>query len=83
MQEAERAIEISDRLGFNEHLCLYKNLQFIDYLTSKDINQEEIIKVYLDLEKSSKGSELIETLISYIDNDGDMNPRNCISIETA
>jgi carbohydrate diacid regulator len=73
VQEAERAIEITDKLGLNERYCVYKNLQFIDYLSNKDLGQDELYKVYMKLEKSSKGPELTETLISFIKNSGDMN----------
>jgi carbohydrate diacid regulator len=73
VHEAKRAIEIAEKLGMNQIHCDFKNLKFIDYLTNKDNSLNEMNKFYQELEENLKGRELIETLISYITNSGDMN----------
>jgi carbohydrate diacid regulator len=73
VHEAKRALEIAEKLRLTEYHCYYQNLKFIDYLTNKDIEFEEICGFFQELEKNPKGMELIETLISYIENSGDMN----------
>lgn len=73
VHEAKRAIEIVEKLGMNQIHCYYKDLKFIDYLTNKDPSLNDMNKFYEELEENSKGRELIETLISYITNSGDMN----------
>jgi carbohydrate diacid regulator len=71
--EAKRAIEIAEKLGMNQIHCYYKDLKFIDYLTNKDPSLNDMNNFYEELEENSKGRELVETLISYITNSGDMN----------
>ncbi|MEH7254685.1 helix-turn-helix domain-containing protein, partial [Neobacillus niacini] len=73
VHEAKRAIEIADKLGMNQIHCDYKDLKFIDYLTNKDNSLNDMNNFYQELEENSKGRELMETLISYITNSGDMN----------
>ena len=73
IHEANRAIEIAEKLGMNQIHCYYKDLKFIDYLTNKDPTLNDMNKFYEELEENSKGRELVETLISYITNSGDMN----------
>ena len=73
INEAKRAIEITEKLGMNQIHCYYKDLKFIDYLTNKDPSLNDMNKFYEELEDNSKGRELVETLISYITNSGDMN----------
>ncbi|MFP5108261.1 CdaR family transcriptional regulator [Neobacillus sp. C211] len=73
VNEAKRALDIAEKLRLTEWHCYYNNLKFIDYLTNKNIEFEEISGFYRDLETSPKGMELIETLISFIENSGDMN----------
>jgi carbohydrate diacid regulator len=73
VHEAKRALEIAEKLRLTEYHCYYHNLKFIDYLTNKAIEFEEISGFFQDLETSPKGTELIDTLISFIENSGDMN----------
>ncbi|MEH7075918.1 CdaR family transcriptional regulator [Neobacillus drentensis] len=73
VHEAKKALEIAEKLRLTEYHCYYHDLKFIDYLTNKEIEFEEISGIYHELETSPKGIELIETLISYIENSGDMN----------
>lgn len=73
VHEAKRALEIAEKLRLTEYYCYYHHLKFIDYLTNKDIDFDEISGFFRDLETSPKGIELIETLISFIENSGDMN----------
>jgi carbohydrate diacid regulator len=73
VHEAKRAIEIVEKLGMNQIYCDYKDLKFIDYLTNKDNSLNEMNHFYQELEGNPKGCELVETLISYITNSGDMN----------
>ncbi|WP_160725492.1 CdaR family transcriptional regulator [Bacillus sp. USDA818B3_A] len=73
VEEARRAIEIAERMELPQTLCQYQELKFIDYLTNKDISFEEITTFFKELDENPKGQELIETLICYINNSGDMN----------
>ncbi|MGJ7919070.1 CdaR family transcriptional regulator [Neobacillus sp. LXY-4] len=72
-QEAKRAIEIAEKLGLSSTHCYYDEFKFIDSLTSSDSAFEEISLCFRELETNPKGVELIETLISFIENNGDMN----------
>ena len=73
VQEAKKAIEIGERMGLSQTNFLYQDLKFIDFLTNKDISFRDLSKFYSELEENTKGQELLETLISYINNSGDMN----------
>ncbi|PLS02694.1 CdaR family transcriptional regulator [Neobacillus cucumis] len=73
VEEARRAIEISERIDLPQTICVYQELKFIDYLTNKDISFEEITNFFKELDENPKGQELTETLICYIKNSGDMN----------
>jgi len=73
VHEARRAIEIVERMDLPQTICVYEELKFIDYLTNKDISFNEITDFYKELDENPKGQELIETLICYIKNSGDMN----------
>ncbi|MFL6560073.1 MAG: PucR family transcriptional regulator, partial [Bacillus sp. (in: firmicutes)] len=73
VHEAKRSLEIAEKLRLTEYHCYYQDLKFIDYLTNKNIEFEEISRLFRELETSPKGTELIETLISFIENSGDMN----------
>ncbi|EKN71594.1 hypothetical protein BABA_00745 [Neobacillus bataviensis LMG 21833] len=72
-QEAKRAIEISESLKFAQIICDYPQLKFIDYLTNKNVAFDEIIPFYAQLDENQKGQELLETLLCFIENSGDMN----------
>ncbi|MEH7096659.1 CdaR family transcriptional regulator [Neobacillus vireti] len=73
VHEARRAIEIVERMDLPQTICHYQELKFIDYLTNKDISFNEITDFYKEHAENPKGQELIETLICYIKNSGDMN----------
>ncbi|WHY86829.1 sugar diacid recognition domain-containing protein [Neobacillus novalis] len=73
VQEAKRAIEISESLKFAQNISDYPQLKFIDYLTNKNVAFDEIIPFYAQLEENQKGQELLETLLCFIENSGDMN----------
>ncbi|MFJ5715989.1 CdaR family transcriptional regulator [Neobacillus sp. NPDC093127] len=73
VQEAKRAIEISENLKFGQMICEYPQLKFIDYLTNKSVSFDEIIPFFAQLEENQKGQELLETLLCFIENSGDMN----------
>lgn len=73
VQEAKRAIEIAEKMDLELTTCFYQELKFIDYLTNTEISFHEISDVYKELEENPKGQELLETLICYIKNSGDMN----------
>jgi carbohydrate diacid regulator len=73
IEEAKRAIEIAEKIELPQTTCFYQELKFIDYLTNKDISFHEISDCYKQLDENPKGQELMETLICYIKNSGDMN----------
>lgn len=73
IHEAKRAIEVVEKMELSLPYCYYQELKFIDYLTNKDISFEEISNFFKELDESPKGHELMETLICYIKNSGDMN----------
>jgi carbohydrate diacid regulator len=73
VQEAKRAIEISEKLELKEKKCYYRNLRFFDYLTNRDIAYSDLNEFYNGLDQNPKGIELLETLVSFIENSGDMN----------
>jgi carbohydrate diacid regulator len=73
VQEAQRTIEISEKLEFKDTVCHYNDLRYIDFITNKDIDYSEISMILHNLDTSPKGHELVETLLSYIHNSGDVN----------
>jgi carbohydrate diacid regulator len=73
VQAAKRAIDIVEKLELPSTCCDYQELKFIDYLTNKDQSFREISQFFWELEATPKGKELIETLLCYIKNSGDMN----------
>lgn len=73
IQEAQRGIEISEKLGFKDPVCEYEAIRFIDFITNNDIDFSKISNTLESLEASPKGHELIDTLLSYIKNSGDVN----------
>ena len=73
VHEARRAIEIAEKMDLPQMICVYQELKFIDYLTNKHISFTEITNFYKELDENPKGQELMETLICYIKNSGDMN----------
>lgn len=73
VQEAKRAIDIAEKLALPSTCCFYQELKFIDYLTNKDQSFSEMSHFFQELETTPKGQELIETLLCYIKNSGDMN----------
>ncbi|MFP7298448.1 CdaR family transcriptional regulator [Neobacillus niacini] len=73
VQAARRAIEIVEKLELSATCCDYQELKFIDYLTNKDQSFNEMSSYFAELEATPKGQELIETLLCYIKNSGDMN----------
>ncbi|WP_026568096.1 CdaR family transcriptional regulator [Bacillus sp. UNC41MFS5] len=73
VHEAKRAIDIAEKLGMPSTCCYYQELKFIDYLTNKDQSFSEISHFFQELEITPKGQELVDTLLCYIKNSGDMN----------
>jgi carbohydrate diacid regulator len=73
VHEAKRAIEIAEKLTLPSTYCYYQELKFIDYLTNKDQSFSDISHFFQELETTPKGQELVETLLCYIKNSGDMN----------
>ncbi|KAB2335806.1 CdaR family transcriptional regulator [Bacillus mesophilum] len=73
IQEAQRAIEIADKMGLSIIYCYYNEVQFIDYLTNRDGDLHHIVTIIEKMNNSTKGKELIETLLSYVKHNGDMN----------
>ncbi|MFB3170203.1 sugar diacid recognition domain-containing protein [Neobacillus sp. 179-C4.2 HS] len=73
VHEAERSIDIAEKLTLPSTFCYYQELKFIDYLTNKDLPFSEIGHFFKEFETTPKGQELIETLLCYIKNSGDMN----------
>ncbi len=73
IEEAKRAIEIAEKMELIPTCCFYQKVKFIDYLTNKDICFSEMSHLYRELDENQKGQELVETLICYIKNSGDMN----------
>jgi carbohydrate diacid regulator len=71
--EAKRALEISEKLSITNELSFYHDFQFIDYLINSEIDIEDTVTRFKELEGNPKGIELIETLMCFIDNNGDMN----------
>lgn len=73
VREAKRTIEIAEKMALPQTCCYYQELKFIDYLTDHSISLGEVSNLYKELEESPKGRELLETLNSYILNNGDIN----------
>jgi len=73
IQEAKRAIEIAAKMSLPITICDYEELKFIDYLAHKDIPLNEMSDFFKQMDENAKGQELIETLICYIKNNGDIN----------
>ncbi|KGT37750.1 sugar diacid recognition domain-containing protein [Weizmannia sp. CD-2023] len=73
VQEARRSIEISEILGFSSIFCSYQRLKFFDYLVHKDIDFHDLNQFFKQMDQSQKGKELIETLLCYIENNGEVN----------
>lgn len=73
IHEAKRAIEIAEKMKLPLNLCQYQELKFIDYLSNKDISFGEISDFFKQMDENPKGQELVETLICYIKNNGDIN----------
>lgn len=73
LNEAKRALEISEKLMHPNKYSHYNDLRFIDYLTNKEIEFEETVVLFKELDENPKGMELIETLMTFIENNGDMN----------
>ncbi|MCT8137144.1 helix-turn-helix domain-containing protein [Anaerobacillus sp. CMMVII] len=73
VQEAQKAIELSEKLQLSERLCYYDELKFIDILSHAYLENANICSIFKMLEKHPKGIELIETFKSYYDNNGDIN----------
>lgn len=73
IEEAKRAIEISEKMELPSLCCYYQDLKFIDYLTNKEIVFKEMTDFFIEQNEHPKGHELIETLMCYIRNSGDMN----------
>ncbi|WP_223587972.1 CdaR family transcriptional regulator [Neobacillus bataviensis] len=73
VEEANRAIEIAEKMELPQTLCYYRELKFYDYLTKKDISLAEMSYLFKELDENPKGQELIETLICFIKYNGDMN----------
>jgi len=73
VKEAQKAIEICEKLQVKEKYCIYNDLKYIDIVTNAYSDHEDIADNFISLDKTIKGNELIETLRSYIENDGDIN----------
>lgn len=73
IEEAKRAIEIAEKLSLSNCVSYYVDFQFIDYLINSGIALEDTVSCFEELEENPKGMELIETLMSFIENNGDMS----------
>jgi carbohydrate diacid regulator len=73
VQEAQRAIEFSEKLQLVDKYCYYDKIKFIDLLTQTYIDEPSICDIFKNLENNSKGLELIETFESFYHNNGDIN----------
>jgi carbohydrate diacid regulator len=73
IEEAKRALDFSEKLSLPTKLTYYQDFQFIDYLMNREIEIEDTIACFKELEENPKGIELIETLTCFIENNGDMN----------
>ena len=73
VHEAKRAIDMAEKLELASTCCYYQQLKFIDYLTNKDQSFSEMSHFFQELETTPKGQELVETLLCFIKNSGDMN----------
>jgi carbohydrate diacid regulator len=73
VQEAQRAVEIADKLDVINTICHYEDIRYIDFIVNKDIDFSALCNIIKNLEESPKGHELIDTLLSYIQNSGDVN----------
>lgn len=72
VQQAIRAIEIAEKLQLDKTICDYKNLGFIDTIAS-NIEGDLINPLINKLLEESKGISLIDTLITYIALNGEVN----------
>ena len=72
VQQAVRAIEIAEKLQLNQTLCEYNELAFIDILSS-NIDSNMFNSLISKLTEEAKGIGLIDTLITYIVHNGEVN----------
>lgn len=72
MQQALRALEINQKLNFDKTLCFYKEVAFIDAVTSS-IDKGLFDEAINNLREEAKGLDLIGTLIAYVMLNGEAN----------
>lgn len=73
MEQAKKALEIAERLSHHHLICHYKDVEFIDFLSSCHTHDSSLVEIFSEMSQHAKGQELIETLVSFIENNGDMN----------
>jgi carbohydrate diacid regulator len=72
VQQAIKAIEVTEKLGMKKKICNYSELAFIDSI-AKHIKKDMFNNLMDKLNEESKGLELIDTLITYIMLNGEVN----------
>lgn len=72
VNEAVKAIQIAEKMELSGTDFYYRDLKFIDYIVHPDLNDRWLENLIKELENKQKGIPLVETLISYIENNGDV-----------
>lgn len=72
VQQSVRAIEISEKLQLDQDICYYNDLAFIDVISS-NIDSNMFNSLISKLTEEAKGISLIDTLITYIAHNGEVN----------
>ncbi|WP_139905773.1 CdaR family transcriptional regulator [Clostridium thermarum] len=72
VQQAIKAIGITEKLGMKKKICNYSELAFIDSIV-KTIKKDSFYSLVEKINEESKGLDLIDTLITYIMLNGEVN----------
>lgn len=69
-REARKALSIANKLEIQERVIAFSKVSYIDKITKVEPDHK-LLEVLYTLEKTEKGMDLIDTLASYIFNDGE------------
>lgn len=70
-REARKALLIANKLGIKENVIEFSKVCYIDKITKVE-EDHKLLEILYTLEETEKGMDLIDTLGSYIFNDGEM-----------
>ena len=72
VQQAVRAVEIAEKLGLDKVICNFHELAFIDAIANS-MKEDIYLDMINKLKEDSKGLDLVDTLITYIMLNGEVN----------